>query len=377
MSVDEPRTALRVAPAPWWRVRRSLVVALVLSVGVHLALSLLPDDLPADADPEPLTASIRELPPPPAPVAKAPAPPRPKPAPRRPPAPAPVTPEPLPEPVAESAAPDETQVADATVPAEAEAPAEPEPPAEASAEAMGPPAPEALVEEVSAPPQAVVEAKVLPPRVDLAYKVFYAGGFHVGTATYRFEHRDNRYTISTVGEARGLAALFVRGRGRVESRGVITGEGLQPMTLEVDKFNKRGHERAEFDWETGVATLHDDKVEPLELPTFDPLTLMWQFYFQPPEGAEHSFALATTRRVNRVTIARVRTETVEWGAGAVDTEVWHRTSSDGRTEAYVWLAPSLRWIPVKLRAEHATRGTVEAVLDAIRVDEPLARAPAQ
>src|SRR6185437_8591103 len=48
----------------------------------------------------------------------------------------------------------------------------------------------------------------LPPRVDLAYRVFLGTrGFMIGDATYRFEHDGNRYRISTVGEARGLAAL--------------------------------------------------------------------------------------------------------------------------------------------------------------------------
>lgn len=351
----------------WWQARRVLLVALALSATVHLVVSLLPDELPETPDSTPLSATIRELPPPPAPLAKA-APPKPKPRPKP-------APKPAPAPIVDEPAP-VIEPAPAEAPAAESATAEEAPAPESQVESGPPEPPAVLAEEVSAPPE-LAERKTLPPRVELAYNVYYAGGFHVGTATYRFEHADNRYTIATIGEARGLAALFVRGRGRVESRGVITGQGLQPMTLEIDKFNQRGRERAEFDWETGIATLHDDKIAPLDLPTFDPLTLMWQFYFQPPDGSAQTFAFATTRRVNRVTITRVRTETIEWGGGPVDTEVWHRTSEDGRTEAHVWLAPSLRWIPVKIRAEHATRGTVEAVLDAIRVDEPLAQAPAQ
>ena len=348
-----------VRTAPWWRLRPVLVVAFVLSLVVHAAFSLLADELPDEPEPVRLSATIRELPPPPAPAAKAaPAAPRPKPARPAPPAPT-VTAEvpPLPaEPEGPGpASPESAPAAPEAVPAELPV--------------IGPPEAPVLAEAPAAAP--VAEPKVLPPRVDLAYKVFYGAGLFVGTVTYRFEHADQRYVISTVGEARGLAALFVRGRGRVESRGIITPQGLQPLTLEVDKFNKRGSERAQFDWENGLVTLHEDKVVPLEGPTFDPLVLMWQFYFQPPQQAEQSFALATTRRVNRVTVRRERTETIAWGDGTlVDTEVWHRTSDDGKTEQQVWLAPGLRWIPVKIRAEHATRGTVEAVLDAIRVDEP-------
>ena len=348
---------------PWWHVRPALLVALGLSAAVHFAISLLPDELPTTPDPTPLSASIRELPPPPLPQAgAAPA----KPKPRRAPAPVPAPVEAPAEQVATG-----TQKADEP-PA---ATAEPAPAAELPAE-VGPPEPAVLAEDVTAPAEAA-PTKVLPPRVDLTYRVIYGAGFHVGTLTYRFEHADNRYTISTIGEARGLAALFVRGQGRVQSRGLITASGLQPTTLEVDRFNQRGIERAEFDWESGIATLHENKIAPLELPTFDPLTMMWQFYFQPPEGGSQTFALATTRRVNRVTVRRERTETIEWNGEKLDTEVWQRTSEDGKTEAHVWLAPSLRWIPVKVRAEHATRGTVEAVLDAIRVDEPVAQAPAK
>ena len=55
--------------------------------------------------------------------------------------------------------------------------------------------------------------------------------------------------------------------------------------------------------------------------------------------------------------------------GAIDTELWHRTSMDGRTEGYVWLAPSLRYIPIKMRVTRTSRGTLEVLLDSIRVDD--------
>jgi hypothetical protein len=360
----------RASPArltPWWRARRGLLIAFALSVLVHIAVSLAPEDLPETPDATPLTASIRELPPPPPPAAS-PRPPAPKarPVPRRappPPATAPSTLEAPPEqtPSEPSSADEPAGSTGSEPPAEAASPAEPAP---------------VLAEEVPAPPEPSLPAKVLPPRVDLAYKVFYgATAFHVGDATYRFEHEGGNYRVSTLGEARGLAALFVRGRGRVESRGVINGEGLQPLEIVVDKFNRRGTERAIFDWEVGVATLTDGETVSLDVPTFDPLTLMWQFYFKPPDADRQSFALATTRRVQRVAITRIRAETIEWTHGAIDTEVWHRTSDDGRTEAYVWLAPSLNYIPVKIRTEHTTRGTLIALLDAIRVDDTPPTAP--
>ncbi len=327
---------------PWWRARRSLLLALALSVAVHAVVSLAPKTLPESPDATPLTASIKELPPPPAPAAAAPrpSPPKPRAQPRR---SAPVT---APAPVQA-----EPETAPPTMDGDAVAATEPAQDAEPAA---AEPTPPVLAEEVDAPQAPAVPAKSLPPRVDLAYKVYFGTqDFHVGSATYRFEHGAGTYRVSTIGEARGLAALFVRGQGRVESRGIINGDGLQPLELVVDKFNKRGTERASFDWEIGIATLHE-----------------WQFYFKPPTADSHSFALATTRRVDRVTVTRVRSETIEWTHGPVEAEVWHRTSNDGKTEAYVWLAPALNYIPVKIRTEHQTRGTLIALLDAILVEEP-------
>lgn len=344
---------------PWWHVRRGLVIAFVLSVAVHIGLSFMPEELPDTPDATPLTATLRELPPPPVPVPQAAAPratPKPKPSARQPVA------VPAPSPGPESA----STVA-------------PEPPAAAAPEtkpAAEPiPAPPPVLAEDVPLTQPPTERKTLPPRVDLAYKVFYGTqGFLIGQATYRFEHADNRYRIGIVADARGLAALLYRGRGRVESRGLITPDGLQPQELVVDRFNRRGRERAEFDWENGIANLHDNRTAPLELPTYDLLALMWQFYFQPPDGDVQTFALATTKRVFKVTARRKGRETLSWSNGPIETELWHRTSEDGRTEGYAWLAPSLRYLPLKIRAE-TPRGTIEVLLDAIRVDEEAAADP--
>jgi hypothetical protein len=176
-----------------------------------------------------------------------------------------------------------------------------------------------------------------------------------------------------VGEAHGLAALLLRGQGRMESRGTITAQGLQPLELNVERGSRDRRETALFDWETGIVTLHEAKTESLDLPTFDPLTIMWQFYFSPPVDDRFGFAVATTRRVVRYQFRREGRELVSWPQGEIDTERWHRRSEDGATEAIVWLAPSLHYLPVKMRVSNTTRGTAEALLDSIRVDAKLAR----
>jgi len=335
-----------------YRPRRGFVVALALSITLHTALSFWPAAVPTTPDEVPLQATLTEMPPPPAPAASA----KPRPRPRRAAAPAPAARVVAPEPI------------DTRAP---EAPAT-EPTAEALATGPEPP-----TETIAAQPPASApapQAKTLPPRVDLVYKAFLGThGFVIGEATYRFEHAANEYRIVTVGEAKGIAALFIRGQGKVESRGLITAAGLQPQEFSVERGSKERRETAAFDWEAGILTLHDRKTEPLDLPTFDPLSLMWQAYFSPPVDDTQTVTVATTRRIARYTITREGTELIKWPQGEIETERWHRKGEDGKTDGYFWIAPSLHYIPVKMRVTATNRGTLEALLDSIRVDETLAQ----
>jgi len=342
-----------------WVPRRGLVAALVLSIALHFALSFWPADQETLPDTQPLQASIVEMPPPPLPVAAAPI--KPRPRPQRPTATQP--PQPL-HAAAEDAAPMEREI----------------PPIEPTAEAIAT-GPEPSTEAVAALPPGVLPeepAKTLPRRVGLVYKAFLGTqGLLVGEAVYRFEHTGHEYHIMTIGEAKGLAAIFVRGQGKLESRGLITATGLRPSEFVVERGSSEKREIAVFDWETGMVTLHEQKSESLEPSTFDPLSLMWQAYFTPPVDDVQDVSVATTRRVGRYVLTREAEETIPWAQGEIVTERWRRKSEDGNTDTTVWLAPSLRYIPVKMRVKTNYRSifgaTLEATLDSIRVDETLAR----
>jgi hypothetical protein len=355
----------RERQSPWY-VRPALVVALAASIALHLAWSLWPVDFTPTAVPEepPLTADLREIPPPPppapppkpapAPVAKA-SPPKPhvapqrRPAPRKPviatQAPTAAPPAPAPAPVAESA---EGPVTTAAAPSEAASP---------------------LADVVIGPPADAAPPVVLPPRLDLVYGVYFGTqGFMIGNATYRFEHDGDRYRISTVVEPNGLAALFVHGRGLVESRGIITPQGLKPYEFAIERGSADKREVAYFNWDSMDVILDGGKVDTLEPPAFDPLTIMWQPYFSPPSREDQAFTLATTRRVARYTLSLEGEEMLPWRQGEVLTQRWHEVSADGKGEGWFWLAPSLHYIPIKMRVARTKRGTLEAKLHAIRTD---------
>ena len=366
--MSSPATAISVgalpiredAPAPP-PARRGFVLALVASIAVHVAFTQWPIELASAPESVPLVATITELPPPPKPSAVTP---KAKPKPRRARAST--------HSIATPARPTLIDPTPDAIAAGPELPTLTDPTPEAIA--AGPEQPAVPVEVAAAPTPVPPEPseKTLPPRVDLVYKGFLGTqGFMIGDATYRFEHSGNQYRISSVGELRGLAALFYPGQGHVESRGSITAAGLQPYAFTFERTRPERREIAVFDWEAGIVTLNDLKVAALDIPTFDWLAIMWQYYFSPPSGREVAFSVATTRRVARYTITREDDERIEWGQGEIDTVRWHRTGEDGRGDGYVWLAPSLHFIPVKIRYTGA-RGTFEARLESIRTDADFA-----
>jgi hypothetical protein len=346
-----------------WRVRPALLVALVLSLILHLAWSLWPVEFVPSVSPERpvLTATLAEMPPAPAPPAPppvvAPAP-SPKPPPLRKPrriAHAPVIARREPAQAQQTQGTPAAERQDATAAVAATT----------NANAAAP----SLADVVIGPPADDKVPVVLPPRLELAYKVFFGTqGFMIGHATYRFEHEGDRYRISTLVEPSGLAALFVHGRGLVESRGTITPDGLKPYEFAIERGSADKREVAYFDWDAGNVLLKGGELTPMQPPAFDPLTIMWQPYFSPPTREDQTFSLATTRRVARYTLSLEGEETIPWRNGEVLTQRWHELSDDGRAEGWFWLAPSMHFIPVKMRVTRTSRGTLEAVLDAIRTD---------
>jgi hypothetical protein len=351
-----------------WHVRPALVVALVASIALHVAWSLWPVSFDVPSAPPPLSVALREMPAPPPPAPPPPPTPTASPPPETAVAPRPVKPKVVHRHhVRTTPAPSASTI---TAPAESEiATAQPSrgnaPPTEEAAKAPAPPVPPVVI----GPPADTKPSYVLPPRLDLAYKVYFgAQGFMIGGATYRFEHDGDRYRISTFAEPMGLAALFVHGHGLLESRGTITPSGLKPREILIERGTSDKREVAHFDWDAGNVRLNDGTLVPLETPAYDPMTILWQSYFSPPSRDEQRFTLVTPRRVTRYTFKLQAEEPVPWRDGEVMTQRWHQVSDDGKTEAWFWLAPSMHYVPLKMRIARTSRGTLEARLAAIRTD---------
>ncbi|MEO8137305.1 MAG: DUF3108 domain-containing protein [Betaproteobacteria bacterium] len=357
-----------------WRRGRVLVWAAIVSLIVHLLggsgaadwLAHLYESDPIDPG-QPLRTVLRPPPPPVFQPAPRPPPPKKKPRPRPHVAPPVLT---TPESSAEALPP----MAEAS-PSEArvETPPEPAPQPERSvAEAPVPvaePAPE------PEPEPAPVPAPIrVPKRIDLVGTAFIgAQNFMVGTGGFSLRHDGNRYEISVLGKARGLARLMVSaGEFSGVSRGAITPLGLQPSEYSEERGGPEKRETATLDWETGVVHLQGDKIVPIEPPLYDRLSVIMQFYYRPPEATELSMRVTGTRYVDTYVFKRQPDEMLELALGTVNAHRWRADYDDGGPRLEIWMSPEYHYLPLKVRihAQQKHGGRFATLtIDEIRVQD--------
>jgi hypothetical protein len=293
-------------------------IALAVSVVLHAAAIVMPGwTLPGDSESEPQTLEAHLAPPPAAPA-----------------------------PVAAKRKPHSRSARHpAAAPASQLAP-------EAAATAAEQPAPAPVAAEAAPAP---VVAPPLPPpppmppwpaQGRLHYVVKYGdNGFIIGETTQEWHIEDGRYSIRSVAEPRGLAAL--RGRTRTQtSEGEVTGAGLRPQAFR-DQRDGRDAEAATFDWPGGQVTFSGGRA-PARLAegVQDLISVFYQLAWLAPRQ-DVDLAVATGSRLGRWTFEWVGEEKLELSAGAVGT-LHLRARSDGDTTE-VWLAPAYGGLPVRIR----------------------------
>jgi len=123
-----------------------------------------------------------------------------------------------------------------------------------------------------------------PSRVVATYAVSKAG-IRIVTMNETFVRQGDHYTLESVSQAVGLLALIKAETIRVNSAGLVTSNGLQPVTYASKrKVDEDRNASADFDWEKHRITLTDRsgrRTEPLPAGTQDRLSAMYQLMFLP------------------------------------------------------------------------------------------------
>lgn len=344
------------------RGRQIFVTALLLSLAIHLLVAgNAPDwwSAPAREIPFPIEAHLA----PPKASVEPEAAPAPSAAPGMPeparPAPEPI-PEPLSQPVSQSEAPPQVGTS-VSVPAPEPGPAVMPEPA-----SQNQPAP-MVAEATAAPPVPQAEAKPrretrsLPERLVLVYNVQAGdGGFNLGQATYTWQVRGERYHLSSVAEATGLASLFMSGRIEQSSEGRVGPAGLLPEQFTMARNQKR-QDVARFDWPAkrlflakGEELLRDDTQDLLSFPFHLAMTVS--------EGDGGWIVPVTNgRKLKGYRFTILGRESVEVGRERLEAlHVQGTRAFEGNLD--VWLAPSRHWLPVRIRTEDQKGKIMELTL---------------
>lgn len=374
-------TAATVSHPPLGPGRAVLLVAASLLLHA-IVLSGLRSGLVAPArDPELPTRTIEAAlivqappaPPPPPPRKRPPRRPRPAPPPPAPPPsvvePAALEPAPVVEPVAEESprsAPgeDETSIAEVALP-------------------VTPPPDPALVEPKPAEPQPAPAG-----RADLVAEMSELGGASEAlpaAGTYVYKLRDSRYAAlsgtTTIEwqvdatkqryETRLRSTVFGITLADISSVGAIRRHGLAPERY-VQKTGTRAPQAASLDWERRVVTFSSRTFQrPASEGMQDRLSFQFQLMalaqslpdaFQP--GATISMDVAGPGDVETYHFLVVGPETVETEAGPIETLKLDRARIDGaKARIEVWLAPSRRYLPVRLRFTDRRDNVTESLLE--------------
>lgn len=183
------------------------------------------------------------------------------------------------------------------------------------------------------------------------------GSTRIGTVNESFTRDGESYRIRSETIAAGALRWVLRDRLVVSSEGRITAQGLQPQryAFERDKAPAKNI-HARFDWaQRKLTSEHDGRSETLVLQpgTQDRLSIMYQFMALDLSAKLPAAWMTNGKHVTRYEYSLAGSEEVESPAGRFATLRVVRADPEDGSRLEVWLAPSLKGLPVRVRLTRA------------------------
>lgn len=231
----------------------------------------------------------------------------------------------------------------------------PESAAATRAAQAAPPEPPTLPATAVAPaptlePAAPVPANTaLPGRGRLRYVITRGeGGFVIGQAIHSWEHDGFRYTLQSLTETTGLAAIFKPAHVLQSSTGEITADGLRPQQFRHERAG--GIDSANFDWRDRVVA-YAGRREGIVGGTQDMLSMYYQLVLRAPQAGILEMPIATGRKLETYRFEVVGEENVMLPSGERRAVRVKTRSGDDTIE--LWLrtgdGAAARGLPLKIR----------------------------
>lgn len=232
------------------------------------------------------------------------------------------------------------------------------------AEPAGPAGPAPALAEAAVPEPAPLR---LPPRGTIRYRVDRGdSNFEIGFAQHEWTIADGHYRLTSVAETTGLVWLFKSIRIEMESRGLMTAAGLQPLTFAVRRNGQPTRESAAFDWSAMTVRVADRAEQPLDEGAQDLLSFNYQLGYLTLPQAGGSLPIATGKKYEIYRLEVLGDEDLELPAGPMHT-LHLRTPGANSTE--LWLAYDYLLLPVKIRYVDAQGDSFVQVATKIQVGD--------
>jgi len=235
----------------------------------------------------------------------------------------------------------------------------------------------ALIAAVAMP--TMIAEPVTPAPYIATYVVYYRG---LNAGLLHFELRSEKpdtFVFESHAEPGLLASLIVSGNAVERSVIRIDANGVRPLSWFMDD-GKPGHEddgALAFAWdeERVSGTMEGKRVE---MPTIPGLQDRLSFQIAVMTALLRArepgtIPMIDDGRIKRYSYTRSGPERMKTQAGEFETILYESTRPGSNRVSRVWHAPALGYIPV--RAEQRRKGTVETVMELIRVERGEVRLP--
>jgi hypothetical protein len=184
-----------------------------------------------------------------------------------------------------------------------------------------------------------------------------------GDNALTFALQGDRYEMT--GQTTAAGGLY---RAVFRSSGTVAGGVLRPVTY-AEKRGSKGEQRTDLDWTADRVTFSGSDPAPTQPQMQDRLTLLlqvgWTWRLQ-PKSETLQMPVAGTRRASVYQFVRRGTEALNLPRGTTDTVRIERIDSpDDRIE--VWVAPSLCWLPARVRYKDVDGNVIDQRLQRVRL----------
>ncbi len=210
------------------------------------------------------------------------------------------------------------------------------------------------------------------PAYRAVYEVEYKGR-NVGRSEHslRFDAERGAHVFASHTTVKGLLRLANPNPAIEESAFAVDGASLKPLAYRYEDGSRRGDDNYElaFDWERGVALARaadGEREIALADGVLDRGSLQVQLMLDLEAGRTPGrYRLADEDSVDEYECAASGTEAVRTALGPLDTVVYVQRREGSSRETWLWLAPSLGHLPVRIEQRRDGETRTALVLESV------------